>query len=417
LGALLNRWEVPVLAESDVIYFDSAATSLVPGRVLDVILDYYEEVGAAAGRSAHRLAARATAMLADARETAASFFKCEPEEVVFTRNTTDGINLVAAGLDWNPGDRVVTTLFEHHSNLLPWMKLRDERGVELEVVRPDEDGRFTAESFAEALAKKNVKLLAFTHRSNVLGTELPAADIVKVARGVGVMTLLDAAQSAPHFPIDLSKIDTDFFAMSGHKALGPKGAGVLVVKKRNFDRLKPARLGGGVIADVTLDGYELADSPTRYEAGTHDPAAAAGLAEAFRVLDELGMDRVAEHDRALGARLYKGLKTVAGVTVFGPSDPAERTGTCAFALDGVKPHRAAALYDRLGNVAVRSGHHCALPLATEYLGRREGTVRASLYVYNSEEEVDRFLEVTERVVAIGRGEKPGVSAGRTGTPT
>lgn len=203
--------------------------------------------------------------------------------------------------------------------------------------------------------------------------------------------------------------------MSGHKALGPKGAGVLVVKERNFDRLKPARLGGGIITDVTLDAYELADSPACYEAGTHDPAAAAGLAEAFKTLDELGMDRVAEHDRALGTLLYNGLKNIAGVMVFGPSDPTERTGTCAFAIDGVKPPRAAALYDRLGNVAVRSGHHCALPLATEYLGRREGTVRASLYVYNSEEEIERFLEVTERVVAIGKGNSAGVSSGATET--
>jgi cysteine desulfurase/selenocysteine lyase len=400
LGALLNRREIPVLAESELTYFDSAATSLVPRRVLDVVRDYYETVGAAAGRSAHRRAVQATGIVEDAREAVAGFFKCEPEEVVFTKNTTDGINSVAAGLDWEAGDRVVTTLFEHHANLLPWMKLRDERGVELDVIRPDEDGRFTAESFAEALLKKNVKLLAFTHRSNVLGTELPAADIIKIARGVGVMTLLDAAQSAPHLPIDLSEIDPDFFTMSGHKALGPKGAGVLVVKKRNFDRLKPARLGGGIIVDVNLDGYELADSPTCYEAGTHDPAAAAGLAEAFKTLDELGMDRVAAHDRGLGARLYEGLRDLAGVMVFGPEDPAERTGTCSFAIDGLRPHRAAGLYDGLANVAVRSGHHCALPLATEHLGRRDGTVRASLYVYNSEEEVDDFIDITERITKM-----------------
>jgi cysteine desulfurase/selenocysteine lyase len=400
LGALLNRREIPVLAESELTYFDSAATSLVPRRVLDVVRDYYEKVGAAAGRSAHRRAVHATAIVEDARETVAGFFKCEPEEVVFTKNTTDGINSVAAGLDWEAGDRVVTTLFEHHANLLPWMKLRDERGVEIDVVWPGEDGRFTADSFGEALSKKNVKLLAFTHRSNVLGTELPATDIVKIARGAGVMTLLDAAQSAPHLPIDLSEIDPDFFTMSGHKALGPKGAGALVVKKRNFDRLKPARLGGGIILDVNLDGYELADSPTCYEAGTHDPAAAAGLAEAFKTLDELGMDRVAAHDRGLGAKLYEGLNDLAGVTVFGPEDPAERTGTCSFAIEGLKPHRAAGLYDRLANIAVRSGHHCALPLATEHLGRRDGTVRASLYVYNSEEEVDNFINITERITKM-----------------
>lgn len=402
MGALLNRREIPVLAESELTYFDSAATSLVPRRVLDVVVDYYEKVGAAAGRSAHRRSVQATAILEDARDAVAGFFKCEPEEVVFTKNTTDGINSVAAGLNWEAGYRVVTTLFEHHANLLPWMKLRDERGVELDVIRPDEAGRFTAGSFAEALSKKNVKLLAFTHRSNVLGTELPAADIVEIARGAGVMTLLDAAQSVPHLPIDLSEIDTDFFTMSGHKALGPKGVGVLVVKKRNFDRLKPARLGGGIIADVNLDGYELADSPTCYEAGTHDPAAAAGLAEAFKTLDELGMDRVAAHDRGLGTRLYEGLKNLPGVTVFGPEDPTERTGTCSFAIDGLKPHRAAGLYDRLGNVAVRSGHHCALPLATEHLGRRDGTVRASLYVYNSEEEVDDFIDITERITKMNK---------------
>jgi cysteine desulfurase/selenocysteine lyase len=401
MGALLDRRDVPVLAGSELIYFDSATTSLVPMQVLDAVTQYYRKVGAV-GRGTYKLAAQATAMVVNARETAAGFFNCEPEEVVFTKNTTDGINLVAAGLDWNPGDRVVVTLFEHHANLLPWMKLREERGIVLDVVRPGKDGRFDTEIYAETVSKNNVKLVSFTHRSNVLGTELPAADIIEVARGVGAKTLLDAAQSAPHSSINLAEIDPDFFTMSGHKTLGPKGVGLLVVKKRNFDKLKPARLDDGNITGVTLDDYELAESPTRYEAGTYDLGAIAALAKAFKVLHELGMDRVAEHGRTLGSHLYKGMRDIPGVTVFGPEEPAERTGTCAFIIDGIKPHQAAALYDKLRNIAVRSGHHCALPLATEYLGRREGTVRASLYVYNSVEEVDTFLDVTEHIIRISK---------------
>jgi cysteine desulfurase/selenocysteine lyase len=400
MSRLLERSEFGPLAGTDLIYFDSAATSLVPRRVVGAMTRYYEEVGAAAGRSAHRPAARATALVEDAREVAAAFLDCAPREVVFTKNATDGINLVAAGLPWRAGDRIVVTLFEHHANLLPWMRLREERGVELEVVPPEADGSYSAKSFAGPLARGDVKLVAFTHRSNVLGTKLPADEICAAARAAGALTLIDAAQSAPHQPIDFGVLDAYFLVMSGHKALGPKSAGVLLVRERAWETLSPARLGGGMVADVNLDGYQPAAPPRCYEAGTYDVASIAGMAEAFRILSEIGMGYVAAHDRALGAQLYDGLRAIPAVTCFGPQDRAARTGTCSFAIENLKPHRAASLYDSLGGIAVRSGHHCALPLATEHLGRREGTVRASLYAYNDASEITRFLEVTEKVCQV-----------------
>jgi cysteine desulfurase/selenocysteine lyase len=405
MDRLLPREEFGPLADPSRIYFDSAATSLTPQRVVAATVKYYQEVGAAAGRSAHLPAVRATALVDDARETVAAFFNCRPDEVVFTKNSTDGVNLVAAGLPWEAGDRIVVTLFEHHANLLPWMRLRDERGVAIDVVRPGADGSFACEDFLPVLAA-GPKLVAFTHRSNVLGTTLPATQIIAAARAAGALTLLDAAQSAPHEAVDLDVLDPDFFVMSGHKALGPKGAGILVVRERAWDVLRPTRLGGGMITNVTLESFRPASPPTCYEAGTYDVASIHGLAEAFRLLSSLDLDRVAEHDRALGAHLYEGLGTVPGVTRFGPEDPFERTGTCAFVVDGLSPHRAASLYDSIGNIAVRSGHHCALPLATEFLHRREGTVRASLYVYNDDAEVDRFLDVTTHIVDIARKSPP-----------
>lgn len=411
MDRLLAREEFGPLADPDRIYFDSAATSLTPQRVVAATVQYYREVGAAAGRGAHLPAARASALLDDARETVAAFFNCGPDEAVFTKNTTDGINLVAGGLPWEAGDRIVVTLFEHHANLLPWMRLRDERGVVIDVVRPGPDGSFACEDFLPALAA-GPKLVAFTHRSNVLGTTLPATEIIAAARAAGALTLLDGAQSAPHEPVDLDVLDPDFFVMSGHKALGPKGAGVLVARERAWDALRPARLGGGMITDVTLESFRPAYPPTCYEAGTYDVASIHGLAEAFRLLSFVDMESVAAHDRALGARLFEGLRAVEGVTCFGPEDPFERTGTCAFVVDGLSPHRTASLYDSVGNIAVRSGHHCALPLATEFLRRREGTVRASLYVYNDDAEVDRFLDVTARIVDIAR-KSPSRAAART----
>lgn len=409
---LIDRSEFGPLADSSLVYFDSAATSLTPKRVVEATVRYYQEVGAAAGRSAHLPAVQATALVDDARESTAAFFNCRPEEVVFTKNSTDGINLVAAGLPWKAGDRVVVTLFEHHANLLPWMRLRDERGIILDVARPRSDGTFTVDDFVEPLSRPGVKLLAFTHRSNVLGTTLPAAEIVVAARTVGALTLVDGAQSAPHEPIDLDEIGPDFFVMSGHKALGPKGAGVLVVREQAWDELVPSRLGGGMITDVSLDEFRPARPPICYEAGTYDVPSIHGLGEAFKTLTELDMGRVAAHDRSLGKYLFDGISAITGVNCYGPAEGPGRTGTCAFSIEGLSPHRTASLYDRLGGIAVRSGHHCALPLATEFLGRREGTVRASLYVYNDADEVDRFLEVTEKIAGMARSSSPPRAATR-----
>lgn len=382
-----------MLAESSLVYLDSAATSLTPDRVVEAMSLYYGTVGAAAGRGIYRAAARATAAVEDAREVVASFFRCRADEVIFTHNTTDGINLVAWGMDWRAGDRILTTLFEHHANLLPWIRLRDKTGVELEIIKPDKNGFITADAFEGPLARGNVKLVAVTARSNVTGVDVPVGEITARARAAGAMVLIDAAQAAPHVPWDLSVVKPDFFVMSAHKALGPKGGGILFVRREIQDRLSPGRLGGGIVNDVDLETYAFCPPPACYEAGTYDVAGIVGLAEGLKILMEIGMGEVARHDRALGRRLNAGLRATGGVTVLGPDCGGDAPATCSFVFEGLKAHRAASLYDGFAGIAVRSGHHCALPLIKHY-GYPEGTVRVSAYVYNDDAEVDRFLEIT-----------------------
>lgn len=397
MDRLLSRGDIKLLAESDLLYLDSAATSLTPHRVVEAMSKYYGTVGAAAGRGIYRAAARATAAVEDARGVGASFFNCQSEEIVFTHNATDGINLVAYGLHWQPGDRILTTVLEHHANLLPWVRLVREAGVEMTVIQPDSRGEIAAESFDAPLAAGGVKLVAVTARSNVTGMDPPVAEITSRAHAAGAMVLIDAAQAVPHVPFDLGVMQPDFFVMSGHKALGPKGSGILFVRREIQEQLAPARLGGGMVEDVSLESYRLCAAPERYEAGTYDVPAIIGLAEALTILMELKMDEVARHDRDLGQHLYEGLRAIPRVEVLGPHREADVPATCTFVLADLKPHRAASLYDNLAGICVRSGHHCALPLI-KYYGHPEGTVRASAYVYNDGADIDRFLEVTADLV-------------------
>ncbi len=398
MEALLPRDEIPFLRDSEINYLDSAATTLAPSRVVDAITRYYTGVGASAGRSAHRSAIKAGIILDNARETVARFFNRRPIEVIFTYNATDAINSIAVGLDWQPGDKIVTTLFEHHANLLPWYRLREKFGIEIEIVNPSNGSYFIAEDFEEVLNRGNCRLLAFTHRSNVLGDELPAREIADIARRYGVLTLIDAAQSAPHMAIDLEDVDPDFFVASAHKMLGPKGVGFLIIKENAYEYLRPGRLGGGIVKDVSFSDYKLSGPPGCFEAGTQNIGGIAGAAEALDILSGIGMGEVERHDRELGAYLYEGLSDIGGIKIYGRTDKAGRTGTCSFTIDGITPHVAASLYDSLGRVALRSGHHCALPVTKEYVKSRKGTVRASLYVYNGRSDIDHFLGVTEKII-------------------
>ena len=384
---------------SDGIYFDNAATSLTPDGVIDAMTGYLREYSANVGRSAHALAKRATLAYSEARKTVARFVGCDSKEIVFTLNATHGINQVVNGLSWKGGDRVLITLVNHHSNYIPWLRLRETKGIEVDVVRPEPSGEFQQGTFEKALEKRP-KLVALTHVSNVLGSTTPIKAVSETAHAAGSLVLVDGAQSVPHMPVDLSDLNVDFLSFSGHKMLGPTGVGVLYVKKSVQDALEPSVIGGGTIEDVWIDGYTLKKGPERYEGGTPNIAEVLGLAQAVRILEAFDLEAAGSGLAALTGYLVEGLKGFDGIEVHGPDRGHERKGIVSFNIKGVSPHRTASLYDQLGGIMVRSGHHCALPLAKYLLNRPRGTVRASLYFYNTKAEVDRFLSTTEKILQI-----------------
>ncbi|MEM2427006.1 MAG: cysteine desulfurase [Candidatus Hadarchaeales archaeon] len=387
------REDFPILA-SGIIYLDNASTSLTPEPVLRKMLEFYREYRANVGRGIHRLSRRAGEELSEAREKVRKFIGARSEgEIIFTKNTTEGINLVARGLGWERGDRVVTTLLEHHSNFLPWLRLR-EHGVEVRVVRPDREGVLRPEVFEGEV--EGAKLVTLTHVSNVLGSVNPVEEITRLAHEHGARVLVDAAQSAPHLPLQVEKMGCDYLAFSGHKMLGPTGIGVLYVREECLEELEPLCLGGGTVEEASSSGYSLTVSPERYEAGTLPIAEALGLGEAIEYLERVGFGALASHEREVVRRLQKGLEGIEGVEVYGPSDPNRRVGIVPFNVEKRDPHEVATLLDR-SNIMVRSGHHCALPLHREFL-RLPGTVRASVYLYNTLEEVERLVGRVEEIV-------------------
>ncbi len=389
------REDFPLL-RSGIIYLDNAASTLTPEPVLDKMLKFYRECRANVGRGVHRLSIEAGERLSLAREKVRRFIGAKSErEVIFTKNTTEGINLVAKGLKWKRGDRVITTLLEHHSNLLPWLAL-GKHGVEVRVVRPSKEGVLRPEDFEREMGK-NAKLVALTHVSNVLGSVSPVREITKVAHEYGAKVLVDAAQSAPHLALDVKDLGCDYLAFSGHKMLGPTGIGVLYVREQHLEELEPLCLGGGAVEEVSSEEYSLTSSPERYEAGTLPIAEAIGLGEAVEYLQKVGFETLAQHERSVLKRLQEGLEGIPKAEVYGPTDPEHRVSIVSFNIKGMNPHDVAAILDHSSSIMVRSGHHCAMPLHRELLGLQEGSVRASVYLYNTAEEVEKLVEVVEKI--------------------
>ncbi|MDF0593101.1 cysteine desulfurase [Methanotrichaceae archaeon M04Ac] len=382
------RRDFPLL--KDVIYMDSASTSLTPEPVLASILEYYRGYRANVGRGVYRLSRLADDLYRNAHRNVADFIGAE-EGVVFTRNTTEAINAVAEGLKWRRGDVVVTTAAEHHSNLLPWMRLRD-MGVGLKIVKPDPDGSFDPASF-EAAIDGDTMLVAMTIASNVLGTALPAREVSEICRERGAPLLLDGAQSVPHLPTNVGDLGCDYLCFSGHKMLGPSGTGALWM--REYDLL-PLLVGGGAVEEVDLEGYTLKGGYEGYEAGSPDVAGGIGLAAAVDYLRHAGMEEIALHEGRLTRRLLAGLLDIEGVEVYGSVDSRERVGIISFNVAGVSPTEVAHLLDEGSDIMVRSGHHCCMPLM-RHLGLPAGTVRASLYLYNTSEEVEELLAAVEEI--------------------
>ncbi|WP_456487864.1 aminotransferase class V-fold PLP-dependent enzyme [Candidatus Alkanophaga liquidiphilum] len=384
------RADFPILNE--VTYMDSASTSLTPEPVLKEVLSYYREFNANVGRGVHRLSQVASQKYEEVRKKVAAFIGAKETEIIFTKNATEAINIVASGLRWKRGDKIVTSSLEHHSNFLPWMQLR-RVGVKVEVVRP-RNGVLHAEDF-ESVVDKRTKLVALTHASNVLGTLSPVEEIARICEERGALLLIDGSQSAPHMPIDVRKLGCDFLAFSGHKMLGPKGTGVLFMREQLLDEVEPLLVGGGIVEEVSLNDFRLVKGCAKFEAGTPNVAGVIGLESAVSYLRAVGMEKIRRHEARLTEKILDGLSSIEGVEVYALSAPQEqRIGVVSFNVKDLNPHDVALILSE-ANIMVRSGHHCCMPLMKE-LGV-DGTVRASLYLYNTEEEVESFLEVVEGI--------------------
>ncbi len=373
-------------------YLDSAATTQKPGTVLAALDDYYRTTNANVHRGIYTLAEEATALYEGARERVAAFINApEPEQIVFTRNATEALNLVA--LSWGraslrPGDLIVCTEMEHHSNLVPWQMLAQATGARLEFVPVDDQGRLRLEVL-EALLRQEPRLLTVTAISNVLGTINPLPEIVRQAHAAGTLVLVDAAQSVAHQPVDVQGLDADWLAFSGHKLYGPTGIGVVYGRRSLLEAMPPVLGGGDMIRRVSLHAATWNDLPWKFEAGTPAIAAAIGLGAAVEYLRGIGMERVQTHTQALARYALERLTAVPWLTVYGPRDVADHAGVLSFNVDGVHPHDVAALLDREG-IAVRAGHHCAQPLM-ERLGV-VATTRASVGLYTTPAEIDRLID-------------------------
>ncbi len=396
------RLDFPILStrRSDgkpLVYLDNAATSLKPKQVIEAIVEYYEKYTANVHRGIYRLSQEATTLYENSREKIARFIDASPDEIVFVKNATEAINIVAYGLDWSPGDEVITTVMEHHSNLVPWQMLRDRCGVKLRFLDITNDGLLALDKLPELITERT-RLIAIGHVSNVLGTINPIEEVARIARKNGILLLVDAAQSVPHMPIDVRRIGCDFLVFSGHKMLGPTGIGCLYVRRGVEDLIEPVLGGGEMIRRVSLERATWNDMPWRMEAGTPNVAGAIGLAAAVDYLLKLGMDNVKSHEDRLTEYALKRLNEFDDVSIYGPMDVRRRSGILSFNVDNVDPHDVALLLDELENIAVRSGVHCAEPLHAR-LGL-PGTVRASFYIYNTMEEIDLLCDTIGRVVSL-----------------
>jgi cysteine desulfurase/selenocysteine lyase len=383
-----------------LVFLDSAASAPKPQVVIDAVADMYAHHYANVHRGIYELSEDATGRFESARRRLARFVNAPSEkEVVFVRNATEAINLVA--YSWGrtnvgPGDRVVTTQLEHHANIVPWQQLTKEVGAQLDYVAITDDGRLDMDDLRAKLAARP-KLMAVALVSNALGTINPVGEIAELAHQAGALLLVDAAQGAPHMPVDVQELGCDFLALSGHKMLGPSGIGALWGRRELLDAMPPFMTGGSMIIRVTLEGAEWNEVPAKFEAGTPAIAEAVGLAAAIDYLTDLGMDNVREHERWLFEHAWQALGEIPGLRRLGPDDPQLHAGVISFVLDDVHPHDVATVFDHEG-VAVRAGHHCAQPVMLRY--DIPATTRASFYVYNDLDDVEALtaaIRATQRL--------------------
>jgi len=397
------RTDFPILRREvsgqPLVYLDSAATSQKPVQVLDAVDAYYRRSNANVHRGVHTLAAEATDLYENARVRVARFIDAPPEGVVFVRNTTEALNLVAhayAGAMLQPGDRIVLTVMEHHSNLVPWQQVAQLRGLQLAFLDVTDDGRLVVDP---ELLKPPTRLVSLSHQSNVLGTINDVAAVTALAHQSGALVCVDAAQSVPHMPVSVRELDCDFLAFSGHKMCGPMGIGVLWARPSLLEEMPPFLSGGSMISRVTLERTTWNEVPHKFEAGTPDVAGAVGLEAACDYLDAAGRERIHAHEQSLVRHLLDVLDEVGEVTVYGTRETAEQGGAVSFNIADVHAHDVGTILDRRG-VAVRAGHHCAQPLMARY--GVAATARASVYLYNTHSEIDALGDALADVRRVFR---------------
>ena len=402
------RKDFPILGRTvrngkKLVYLDSAATSQKPFSVLDAERDFYLNHNAAAHRGAHLLAEEATDAFEGARAVVADFISAQSSEIVFTKSATESINVVSYGFSnhlpkndpfyINEQNNIVVTQLEHHANLLPWQQLAKRSGAKLSWLGITKDAQIDISNI-ESVINEKTKIVAITHQSNVSGAITQLAPIVKRAREVGAIVLLDACQSVPHMAVDVNKLDVDFLTYSGHKAVGPTGVGVLWGRSELLEKMEPMITGGSMIDHATIESATWAKAPKKFEAGVPNMAQAVGLGAALNYLTKIGMGKIHAHEEILVERALTGLQNISGVEIIGSKSSRNRGSAISFTIEGVHPHDVGQVLDDLG-IAVRTGHHCAWPLMQEL--KLNATTRASFYLYNTPEEVDVFLDGINQV--------------------
>jgi cysteine desulfurase / selenocysteine lyase len=390
------RSQFPILDQEvnghPLVYLDSSATSQKPIQVIETLEKYYKEINSNVHRGVHTLGTRATDAYEGAREKVRKFINAKStQEVIFTRGTTTSLNWVASSYamaNLKEGDEIVITVMEHHSNIIPWQQVAKKTGATLKYFPLQEDGTLSLDDVRTTITA-NTKIVSVTHVSNVLGTINPIKEIAKIAHENGAVMVVDEAQGAPHLNIDVQDLDVDFLGFSGHKMCGPTGIGILYGKKHLLENMEPVEFGGEMIDFVELYDSTWKELPWKFEGGTPTIAGAIGLGAAIDFLNEVGLDNIAEHELKLSRYALEKLSTIEGISIYGPMDPAKRSGLVTFNITDVHPHDVATVLDAEG-IAVRAGHHCAQPLM-RWL-KATATARASYYLYNTEEDIDRLVE-------------------------
>ena len=395
------REDFPVLREDDApAYLDNACVTLKPQSVIDVVTQYYTETPGCGGRSVHRFGTTISKSVHEARVALSQFINApSPKETIFTRNTTQSINQIAHGMSWEKGDVVLTGDREHNSNLVPWLQLEQEQGIDHRIVRSHDDNTFDLEAFEAACASagKRLKMVSMSHVGNLDGVAIPIREITKIAHDHGALVAVDGAQSTPHMNVNVQELDIDFLSFSIHKMCGPSGMGGLWGRYDLLDGVRTIQSGGQTVRASTYDSATWADPPARFEGGLGNFSGMMATGAAIDYLSKLDMNAVHEHEIRLNRRMTDGIKDLPGLEIIGPQDPSLRGGICSILMETLPPHEVAILLDEVNGVMVRSGQHCVHSWFADK-GLQQGSLRASAYFYNNEDDVNRFVETLSEIV-------------------